>query len=147
MPRGNKNRGVSVEVVAVVITAIVSDTATSSSYSNNMSSYNNSKAIIAVAVVIAIDASVIVGFAIVGIAIVAIVIAAFADLEVIPNEDCEQVSGGDMTYTNWIFDNMMCTSTEGHDTCQSDSGECVGYVMYGYSLLRNREPIWRCRNS
>mmetsp|Transcript_26238 Transcript_26238/g.54805 ORF Transcript_26238/g.54805 Transcript_26238/m.54805 type:complete len:176 (-) Transcript_26238:2025-2552(-) len=50
------------------------------------------------------------------------------DLEVISNGECEKASGGDTSYANWIFDDMICTSTEGHDACQGDSGEYL--VVY-----------------
>ncbi len=46
------------------------------------------------------------------------------DLEVISNERCESANGGDTSYEGWIYDDMICTYTRGHDACQGDSGEC-----------------------
>ncbi|KAL3823948.1 hypothetical protein ACHAXA_007919 [Cyclostephanos tholiformis] len=44
------------------------------------------------------------------------------DLEVITNEDCNAAEEGDVSYRNWVTDDMMCTYSENRDACQGDSG-------------------------
>lgn len=50
-----------------------------------------------------------------------------ADLEVISNKRCKKadgvVDGRDISYENWIFNDMLCTFSEGKDACQGDSGK------------------------
>jgi len=54
------------------------------------------------------------------------------DLQIISNEDCENAEEGGKGYRNWIFDDMLCTFTDGHDACQGDSG--------GPLIIRNSSP-------
>ena len=48
------------------------------------------------------------------------------DLEVISNSECKsmtkQKDGQAVSYNDWIYDDMLCTFTEGQDACQGDSG-------------------------
>jgi hypothetical protein len=44
-------------------------------------------------------------------------------VEVISNEACETITKGGENYEGKIHDSMLCTSTEGQDACQGDSGE------------------------
>ena len=44
-------------------------------------------------------------------------------VDVISNEECETITKDGQNYEGQIYDNMMCTSTEGQDACQGDSGE------------------------
>ena len=44
------------------------------------------------------------------------------DLDVISNEDCNAAEKGDVSYKNWITEDMMCTYRENQDACQGDSG-------------------------
>jgi secreted trypsin-like serine protease len=44
------------------------------------------------------------------------------DLKVITNEDCDAAEEGDVSYRNWVKDDMLCTYSENHDACQGDSG-------------------------
>ena len=46
----------------------------------------------------------------------------FVDLNVLSNEVCGKARGGDVSYDTWIFDDMLCTYTQGRDACQGDSG-------------------------
>lgn len=43
-------------------------------------------------------------------------------LPVISNQDCDNASSGGDSYAGYIFDNMLCTASEGEDACQGDSG-------------------------
>jgi len=43
-------------------------------------------------------------------------------VDVISNEECETITKDGQNYEGQIYDNMMCTSTEGQDACQGDSG-------------------------
>jgi secreted trypsin-like serine protease len=47
------------------------------------------------------------------------------DLAVISNEDCDNAELGENNYNGKIFDNMICTETDGQDTCEGDSGEAI----------------------
>ncbi|KAL3805446.1 hypothetical protein ACHAW5_009452 [Stephanodiscus triporus] len=40
------------------------------------------------------------------------------DLEVISNEACSAAEKGDVSYKNWVTDDMMCTYRENKDACQ-----------------------------
>ena len=61
------------------------------------------------------------------------------DLQVISNTLCEMAEGvkedggGTVDYNGWIFEDMLCTSSEGKDACQGDSGEmlscCICMVL------------------
>mmetsp|Transcript_4522 Transcript_4522/g.8079 ORF Transcript_4522/g.8079 Transcript_4522/m.8079 type:complete len:348 (+) Transcript_4522:939-1982(+) len=44
------------------------------------------------------------------------------DLEVISNDECDNFKIGRDSYEGLIYDNMLCTYTEGKDACQGDSG-------------------------
>ena len=44
-------------------------------------------------------------------------------VDVISNEECETIAKDGQNYEGMIFDSMLCTSTEGRDACQGDSGE------------------------
>lgn len=44
------------------------------------------------------------------------------DLEVMSNRDCRDAERDEFSYERWIFDDMLCTYTEGKDACQGDSG-------------------------
>lgn len=44
-------------------------------------------------------------------------------LPVISNEDCDNSESGEDSYAGTIFENMLCTASEGEDACQGDSGE------------------------
>ena len=44
-------------------------------------------------------------------------------LPVISNDDCENTETGGDTYVGFIFDDMICTASDGTDACQGDSGE------------------------
>lgn len=46
-------------------------------------------------------------------------------LPVMSNEDCANAESGDGSYAGTIFDNMLCTESDGEDACQGDSGECI----------------------
>lgn len=43
-------------------------------------------------------------------------------LPVMSNEDCANAETGDGSYAGTIFDNMLCTESDGEDACQGDSG-------------------------
>ena len=45
------------------------------------------------------------------------------DLAVISNDDCNNAEIGEDNYNGQIFDDMICTETDGQDACQGDSGE------------------------
>ncbi len=45
------------------------------------------------------------------------------DLEVISNEDCNNAD--EDNYNGQIFDDMICTETDGQDACKGDSGEII----------------------
>jgi hypothetical protein len=45
------------------------------------------------------------------------------DLAVTSNEDCNNAELGGDNYNGKIFDDMICTETDGQDACQGDSGE------------------------
>ena len=49
------------------------------------------------------------------------------DLEVISNSDCSRMEraqdGENISYSVWIFDDMLCTFSPGQDACQGDSGK------------------------
>ena len=49
------------------------------------------------------------------------------DLEVISNSDCSRMEraqdGENISYSGWIFDDMLCTFSPGQDACQGDSGK------------------------
>jgi hypothetical protein len=47
------------------------------------------------------------------------------DLAVISNEDCNNAELGEDNYNGQIFDDMICTETDGQDACQGDSGEII----------------------
>jgi len=48
------------------------------------------------------------------------------DLRVISNQQCKsmtkQKDGQAVSYNDWIYEDMLCTFTEGQDACQGDSG-------------------------
>jgi len=43
-------------------------------------------------------------------------------VDVISNEECETITKDGQNYEGQIYDDMLCTSTEGQDACQGDSG-------------------------
>ena len=43
-------------------------------------------------------------------------------LNVISNQECDAAKEDDVSYKNWIHDDMLCTFTENQDACQGDSG-------------------------
>ena len=69
------------------------------------------------------------------------------DLQVISNEDCEEAKGGGVSYKNWIYDDMLCTYTEGQDACQGDSGKLMIWSFpmkkdqIGYAIGSSSSPI------
>ena len=51
-------------------------------------------------------------------------------LPVISNQDCDNASSGGDSYAGYIFDNMLCTASEGEDACQGDSGESTSLPYF-----------------
>jgi len=43
-------------------------------------------------------------------------------LNVISNQECDSAKEDDVSYKNWIHEDMLCTFTENQDACQGDSG-------------------------
>lgn len=43
-------------------------------------------------------------------------------LNVISNQECDASKLDDVSYKNWIHEDMLCTFTENQDACQGDSG-------------------------
>ncbi len=64
------------------------------------------------------------------------------DLKVITNEDCDAAGEGDVSYRNWITDDMLCTYSENHDACQGDSG--MAHVAHNFGIYIHFLGLYSC---